>query len=92
LTVVPSLLLCKTVAATPFPPSVSMAAKSILNELYQRLRTASPRYATVSDGAGGFVCTLTLPSVECDLQPLSADRTFCGAGSSKKARAFKALI
>jgi hypothetical protein len=62
-----------------------MAAKSILNELYQRLRTAAPVYKTQADEhSDGFVCSLTLPAVESDWEALSADRTFQGSGSSKK--------
>lgn len=61
-----------------------MAAKSIINELYQRLRTAVPTYHTRSDNSDGFVCTLTLPAVECELQALAVDRHFEGKGSSKK--------
>jgi hypothetical protein len=62
-----------------------MAAKSILNELYQRLRTAAPVYKTHADEhSDGFVCSLTLPAVESELEALSADRAFQGSGSSKK--------
>jgi hypothetical protein len=64
-----------------------MAAKSILNELYQRLRTAAPVYKTQADEhSEGFVCFLTLPSVESEWEALLADRTFQGSGSSKKVR------
>jgi hypothetical protein len=62
-----------------------MAAKSIINELYQRLRTAAPIYSTRADDADGFLCTLTLPAVECEFEALSAaDRSFTGKGCSKK--------
>lgn len=62
-----------------------MAAKSILNELYQRLRTAAPVYKTQPDEqSDGFICSLTLPAVESDWQALSTDRTFQGSGNSKK--------
>lgn len=62
-----------------------MAAKSIINELYQRLRTAAPIYRTQADDADGFLCTLTLPAVECEIEALSAaDRSFTGRGCSKK--------
>lgn len=62
-----------------------MAAKSILNELYQRLRIAAPVYKTQADGTSeGFICTLTLPAVDCDYEALAVDRTFKGSGASKK--------
>ena len=67
-----------------------MAAKSILNELYQRLRTAAPIYRTQADnGAEGFLCTLTLPAVDCTelgegLSALGTARHFTGRGCSKK--------
>lgn len=66
-----------------------MAAKSIINELYQRLRVAAPVYCTKSaadDLNDGFVCSLTLPAVEAEwaAEGLAEDRTFEGMGSSKK--------
>jgi hypothetical protein len=67
-----------------------MAAKSIINELYQRLRTAAPVYCTAKAGepqghaGAGFLCSLTLPAVECEWDALAEDRRFEGAGSSKK--------
>ena len=43
-----------------------MAAKSIINELYQRLRAAAPVYCTKADEGQrpgeGFDCALTLPA------------------------------
>jgi hypothetical protein len=63
-----------------------MAAKSILNELYQRLRTAAPVYKTVAcEDNEGFDCTLTLPAVESEHDALQVERVFTGTGSSKKA-------
>eukprot|EP00879_Flechtneria_rotunda_P007237 GHRR01007594.1.p1 GENE.GHRR01007594.1~~GHRR01007594.1.p1 ORF type:complete len:194 (+),score=51.04 GHRR01007594.1:229-810(+) len=62
-----------------------MAAKSILNELYQRLRTAAPVYRTQGHEASeGFVCALTLPAVKSEWEVLLIDRSFQGYGSSKK--------
>jgi hypothetical protein len=67
-----------------------MSGKSVLNELYQRLRTAAPVYATQVDGQNqdGFVCDLTLPAVDAEgLEPLRAARAFSGRGTTKKVRA-----
>lgn len=62
-----------------------MAAKSIINELYQRLRTGAPIYKTQADDLDGFLCTLTLPAVDCEFEALKAqDRHFQGRGCSKK--------
>lgn len=66
-----------------------MAGKSIINELYQRLRTAAPIYKTQADDAEGFLCTLTLPAVDCSeleghLSALGTDLHFTGRGCSKK--------
>jgi hypothetical protein len=68
-----------------------MAAKSIINELYQRLRTAAPVYCTTADEeqrpGEGFDCALTLPAVlGCEWAALAQDRVFQGKGSSKKVR------
>jgi hypothetical protein len=61
------------------------AAKAALNELYQRLRTAAPVYATQLDaGREGFVCDLTLPGVDAGVEALRAARAFSGRGSTKK--------
>ena len=61
-------------------------AKSILNELYQRLRTAAPVYATQLDAEQeGFVCGLTLPAVDVGFDALRTAREFSGRGSTKKA-------
>lgn len=69
-----------------------MAAKSIINELYQRLRTAAPIYKTQADDTDGFLCTLTLPAVECEFEALSTERTFTGRGCSKKVGALDELV
>lgn len=66
-----------------------MAAKSILNEFYQRLRIAAPVYKTeASDGTDGFLCTLLLPAVQADNDALHTERVFEGQGNSKKVRAW----
>jgi hypothetical protein len=69
-----------------------MAAKSIINELYQRLRTAAPIYKTQADEVDGFLCTLTLPAVECEFEALSSDRSFIGRGCSKKVGALQGAV
>lgn len=69
-----------------------MAAKSIINELYQRLRTAAPIYKTQTVECDGFLCTLTLPAVECEWDALSADKHFEGRGSSKKVWVLAAYV
>jgi hypothetical protein len=65
-----------------------MAAKSELNELYQRLRTAAPVYTTQLEAqleGQGFLCDLTLPAVgAAGPAPLRAPHTFAGRGTTKK--------
>ena len=65
-----------------------MAAKSILNEFYQRLRTAAPVYKTVAGpDDDGFACSLLLPPVPgADEPKLQQERHYAGSGASKKAR------
>lgn len=64
-----------------------MAAKSILNEFYQRLRTAAPIYRThTGEGNEGFVCALSLPPVQAECGALNEEVHFQGEGSSKKVR------
>lgn len=59
--------------------------KSILNEVYQRLRTAAPVYATQLDTQqDGFICGLTLPAVDVGVEALRSARAFSGRGSTKK--------
>jgi hypothetical protein len=59
-----------------------MAAKAVLNDLYQRLRSCVV-YKTQAD-ADGFVCHLLLPAVECSHPAFAAEQHFEGRGNSKK--------
>jgi len=62
-----------------------MAAKSILNEFYQRLRVLAPTYKTQAQEGESFLCTLCLPPIpQTNNAGLSEERTFYGTGSSKK--------
>lgn len=70
-----------------------MAAKSILNEFCQSLRTA-PVYRTqaAQDGSDGFLCTLMLPAVHVEgAASLAEEQQFEGTGSSKKVGVYRPL-
>lgn len=77
-----------------------MSAKSVLNELFQALRGATPVYATRLDVASGappqqqqqqpqeqFLCELKLPEVDNGHKAMREERAFSGRGSTKKVRA-----